>query len=55
MGLLVLLIFGMIFGAIGASMATKRHRNELAWGLICLLFGIFGIFILALLGDQESR
>ncbi len=42
------------FGIAGATMAEKRNRNKFGWFTICFFFGIIGIAILAILGENKE-
>lgn len=53
--MILILIVWTICAAIGASMATKRNRNEVLWGGICFLTGVFGIAVLALMGNARKE
>lgn len=51
---LVLLTVWIIMGTIGAVMAEKRNRNKIGWFAICFFFGLIGIAILAILGENKE-
>jgi hypothetical protein len=38
----------------GFRMAEKRNRDAVAWAVICFLFGLFGIIILAVVGPKSD-
>jgi len=39
--------WGMVFGGIGAYVASQRGRDPAAWALICGVLGFLGLFVLA--------
>jgi len=45
----MLWIFWIVIALFTADQATKRNRNEVAWGLLGFLFGIFALGALFLL------
>lgn len=44
--MLLILFFAVIFAILGAYLADKMDMDPALWGIICFLFGIFGIIIL---------
>ncbi len=46
---LIILLFGLIFGLLTSSFATKRGRSPLPWFIAGFMFGIFGLATLLLL------
>lgn len=51
----IFLVVGFICAVIGVNMARERNRDPAIWGLICLLFGIFGIIFLAISGEAPKQ
>jgi TctA family transporter len=41
-----LIAIWVLCGIAGAAVAEKRGRNALGWGLICILTGVLGLFVL---------
>ncbi len=54
MELIITLVFIGLFAWIGTEMAKTRNRNTTTWAILCALFGIFAIIVLALIGKAES-
>lgn len=54
MELMITLIVIALFAWLGAEMAKTRNRSTTTWAIVCGLFGIFGVIILALIGKAES-
>jgi hypothetical protein len=54
MELIITLLTACLFAWIGSEMAKRRNRDPLAWGIICVIFGLFGIIVLALVGTHEE-
>ena len=44
-----------LFGWLAYTMAEKRGRNPVGWCIAGVLFGIFAIIILALVGDTTEK
>ena len=51
----MLFLFGFIWAGIGAWMAGEKNRDKLSWGIICFLFGLFGLILLAIAGKKEPE
>lgn len=47
-----LIVVWILCGALGSGIARAKGLGPVKWGLICLLFGVFGVFALVL---QTSR
>lgn len=54
MEIIITLIVIALFAWLGSEMAKTRNRDPIAWGIVCALFGIFGVCVLALIGKKES-
>jgi hypothetical protein len=54
MELLIILIVGGLFAWLGVEMAKTRNRNTTTWGILCFLFGLFAVIVLALIGKAEE-
>lgn len=39
----------------GALIAGHKGRRRLDWGIGCWLFGLVGVFLVAVLGDRRGR
>lgn len=50
-----ILLIAIVFGLIGSSMAKKRGRDAVGWFVICFLFPIIGLIILAAVGDAKKE
>ena len=42
-------------GIWGAYLARNRNRNQVAWGIICALFGLLAVLLVALLPAIEEE
>lgn len=52
----IVLLVASVSALIGGSMASNRSKNPIVWGLICFLFPLIGLIILAASGtDQPAR
>ncbi|MGR9168615.1 hypothetical protein [Rhizobium sp. KDH_Rht_773_N] len=49
--LIIWLVVALVCAFIGAGMARTRNRNTAVWGILCFLFGLVGIILLALVGQ----
>lgn len=49
--IVIYFIVGIIFGVMGAGMARRRNRDAAIWGIVCFLFPLIGIFVLAIAGQ----
>jgi uncharacterized membrane protein YeaQ/YmgE (transglycosylase-associated protein family) len=54
MELLIILIIAGLLGWLGYAMAESRNRDKTLWAVLCFLFGIVGIIVLALLGKAKE-
>lgn len=50
-----LLLIPLIFGGIGAAIASSKNLNPVAWGLLCFLLPVLGLLILIFQRPQLSR
>ena len=50
---LVTLFMAAIFAFIGYSIAKGKGREPVLWAVICFLFGLLGVIIIAVLPDQN--
>lgn len=50
---MILLIVAIVFGAIGAAVASGKGRNPFLWFIICALVPLIGLLILACLSNQK--
>lgn len=55
MELLIALIIIGLFAWLGSEMAKSRNRSQVTWGILCALFGIFGVIVLALIGKADTE
>ena len=55
MELLAILIVYGLFAWVGVEMAKTRNRDKLTWGVICFVFGIFGLLALAFAGKVDAE
>jgi len=53
MVVIVILAIWMLWVTLGVTMARKRNRAPWTWGLVCLMFGVFGVMTLALVGEKK--
>lgn len=53
MELVITLVVIGLFAWLGAEMAKTRNRNTTTWAIVCGLFGVFGVIILALIGKAD--
>lgn len=51
----MLLIIPLIFGVLGAIIASGKNRNALGWGLLCFLLPLIGLLILIFQKSLPSR
>lgn len=49
------LVGGLIFGSICSGMAKNRRRGAGLWFWLGFFFGIFAVFGILLLSEQEAR
>jgi len=42
-------------GWLGHAMAVARNRNAPLWSVLSVLFGVFAIVVLLLLGKQDAQ
>jgi amino acid permease len=42
-----------LFAFLGVIMAGHRNRNTTVWGVLCALFGVFGLLALVIVGESE--
>ncbi len=54
MELIIFLVVIGLFAWLGSEMAKTRNRSSIVWAIVCALFGVFGVVILALVGKAES-
>lgn len=50
----IFLIFGLLWGTIGACMAEKRNRSRFGGFALGLLLGLIGLAIIALMGRKKD-
>ena len=55
MELLITLIIIGLFAWLGSEMAKSRNRGQVTWAIVCALFGIFGVIVLALVGKADAE
>ncbi len=53
MELIIVLLFVTLFAWIGSEMAKTRNRSQVTWAILSVLFGLFAIVVLALIGKVE--
>ena len=51
--ILIPLVMGAVFAFIGYSIAKGKGREPVLWAVICFLFGLIGVIIIAVLPDQD--
>jgi hypothetical protein len=49
-----LIAIWVLCGIAGAVVAEKRGRNALGWGVICILTGVLGLFVLVVSPRQDA-
>lgn len=54
MEIIITLIIWAFFGWLGYTMAQTRKRNEVLWAFLGVIFGIFAIVVLALIGEAKE-
>ena len=54
MELIITLAVAGLFGWLCYGMAETRNRNTTTWAILGVLFGIFAVIVLALLGKVEK-
>jgi uncharacterized membrane protein YsdA (DUF1294 family) len=54
MELAILLTISALFGWLGYAMADSRNRDKTVWAVLCFLFGLLGVIVLALLGTAKE-
>jgi len=52
---ILLIIVWIGLGFWGAHIAGNRNRNKTAWGILCAMFGIFAVLLVALLPVVENK
>jgi len=50
-----ILLIPLIFGVLGAAIASGKNRNALGWGLLCFLLPLLGLLILVFQRSLPSR
>ena len=50
----IYLAIAALLAWLGAKMASTRGRDPVVWAILCFLFGLLGILILALMGDASG-
>jgi F0F1-type ATP synthase assembly protein I len=55
MELIITLLVWAAFGWLCHEMAKTRGRNTTTWTIMGLLFGLFAVIVLALIGKAESN
>lgn len=50
----IVLLVAVVSALIGGSMASNRNKNPIVWGLICFLFPLIGLIILAASGTDPA-
>jgi hypothetical protein len=53
MELIIVLLFVALFAWIGSEMAKTRNRSQITWAILSVIFGVFAIIVLALIGKVE--
>lgn len=51
---MLILIIALIFGVVGAVIASGRGRNAFGWFILCFLFPLIGLILLLLLPPLEG-
>ncbi len=51
----VFIVIGLVFAFLGGFYAAKKGRSGALWGIICFFTGIFGLLILAILGENKEK
>jgi hypothetical protein len=49
--IILILIVGIVSAFFGAKLAQNKGRDPALWGLMCFLFPLLGLVVLALVGD----
>lgn len=52
--LVLYVVFAIAFAVIGARMARSRNRDPAIWALICCLFPLLGVIVLAVAGSASQ-
>ena len=52
---MLFLIIALIFGALGAVISGNKGRNQIIWFILCFLFPLISLIILALLPNLSER
>lgn len=50
---IISLVVMSLFAFLGVIMAGHRNRNTTVWGVLCALFGVFGLLALVIIGESE--
>jgi len=54
MFLLLMLVFGVLFGFASSQIAKEKNRDTTSWFLIGFFFGIFGLITAALVPTMKN-
>ncbi len=52
---IILFVVALICGLVGWGMAREKGKDPLTWAIICVLFPVIGLAMLALTGADEPR
>jgi hypothetical protein len=48
------LALALVLAWVGSKMATARGRDPVIWAIMCFLFGLLGILVLAIVGEASG-
>jgi hypothetical protein len=54
MELIIVLIVAGLMAWLGVEMAKTRNRDTKTWGILCFMFGLFAVLVLALIGTAKE-
>jgi cell division protein FtsW (lipid II flippase) len=54
MEIIIVLVIWAAFAVLCAEMARTRNRNTAVWAIMGLLFGVFAVIVLALIGKSDN-
>ncbi len=52
---MVIIVVIIVFGILGAAIASGKNRNALGWGLLCALFPLIGLIVLLFMSKLEDE
>lgn len=53
--MLIYIVLMIVFGLIGAAIASSKNRNVFGWSVLCALFPLIGIIILLCMPGLENE